>query len=122
MFSHLIVDAKSKHSYSLRPYLETHEILGFVEGFSHIRSSYNNFPPIRIKSKPCLFLLKNKNPPAEADFSFRSSQHISETSVIEEEPSSTAVELDFEFSNHFEGEIPENSTEKLAGVAGPAIE
>nr|CAG4641628.1 EOG090X04MD [Eurycercus lamellatus] len=70
MFTHLIVEAKNKHAYSLKPYIQTHEILGSVEGFSQIRSTYNSFPPIRIKTKPCLFLLKNKNPPLEPDFSF----------------------------------------------------
>lgn len=98
MFTHLIVDAKSKHSYNLRPYTETHEILAHVEGFSQIRSSYNHFPPIRIKSKPCLFILKNKNPPQVPDFSFRIKKDV----VQVEEP---AVELDFEFSNHFEGDL-----------------
>ena len=59
MITHFIVDAKNKHAYNLRPYVDTHEILAHVDGFSHIRSSYNSFPPIQIKSKPCLFILKN---------------------------------------------------------------
>nr|CAG4649264.1 EOG090X04MD [Scapholeberis mucronata]SVE93564.1 EOG090X04MD [Scapholeberis mucronata] len=109
MFTHLIVDAKSKHAYNLRPYSETHEILGHVEGFSHIRSSYHHFPPIRIKTKPCLFLLKNKKPPLEPDFAFTLKNHV----VEEVEESTVPAELDFEFSNHFEndGILPCNSTE-----------
>nr|SVE81262.1 EOG090X04MD [Daphnia magna] len=75
MFSHLIVEAKSKHGYNLRPYAETHEIVAHIEGFSHIRSSYNHFPPIRIKTKPCLFILKNKYLPKEPDFSFTLRKH-----------------------------------------------
>nr|CAG4650094.1 EOG090X04MD [Sida crystallina] len=69
-FTHLIVEGKNRHSFKIRAYSDTHEILEFVEGFSHIRSTYSHFPPIRIKSKPCLFILKNKYPPAEPDFSF----------------------------------------------------
>nr|SVE77549.1 EOG090X04MD [Daphnia lumholtzi] len=79
MFSHLIVEAKSKHAYNLRPYAETHEIVAHVEGFSHIRSSYNHFPPIRIKTKPCLFILKNKDLLKEPDFSFMLRKHQVET-------------------------------------------
>ena len=108
MFTHLIIDAKSKHAYNLRPYVDTHEILAHVDGFSHIRSSYNHFPPIQIKSKPCLFILKNKNPPEEPDFSFTLRKHPAVEEVHEESP----VELDFEFSNHFESDVSlANATE-----------
>jgi alpha-1,6-mannosyltransferase len=69
-FTHLIVEGKNRHSFKIRTYSETHEILDFVEGFSHIRSTYNHFPPIRIKSKPCLFILRNRKPPQNPDFSF----------------------------------------------------
>ena len=108
MITHFIVDAKNKHAYNLRPYVDTHEILAHVDGFSHIRSSYNHFPPIRIKSKPCLFILKNKNPPEEPDFSFTLRKHPAVEEVHEESP----VELDFEFSNHFESDVSlTNATE-----------
>lgn len=105
MFTHLIVDAKSKHSYNLRPYTETHEILANVEGFSHIRSSYNHFPPIRIKSKPCLFILENKNPPEVPDFSFRSRKQ------IVDEPLPPAIELNFGLDFEGDGALTENATE-----------
>lgn len=74
-FTHLIVEAKNKYAYALRPYAFTHDIVGHVDGFTHIRSTYHHFPPIRIKTKPCLFLLKNKSPPTEPDFAFTRRKH-----------------------------------------------
>nr|SVE73502.1 EOG090X04MD [Daphnia atkinsoni] len=108
MFSHLIAEAKSKHAYNLRPYAETHEIVAHIEGFSHIRSSYNHFPPIRIKTKPCLFILKNKYVPEEPDFSFTLSKQPVEAA---EDPLPTEVEM--ELTNHSDGEglLSENLTQ-----------
>ncbi len=114
MFNYLIVEAKSKHAYNLRPYSDSHDIVAHIEGFSHIRSSYNHFPPIRIKTKPCLFILKNKYPPEEPDFSFTLRKH--PVDMLEEQTSTPRVEVevpDFELTNHSdsEGLLPENSIE-----------
>lgn len=57
-FTHLLLEAKSKYSQNLKPYSRTHDILDSVEGFSHITFNYNTFPPIRIKTKPMIFILK----------------------------------------------------------------
>lgn len=59
-FTHLLLEAKSKYSQNLKPYSRTHNILDSVEGFSHITFNYNTFPPIRIKTKPVIFILKRK--------------------------------------------------------------
>lgn len=59
-FTHLLLEAKSKYSQNLKPYSRTHDILDSVEGFSHIAFNYNTFPPIRIKTKPMIFILKRK--------------------------------------------------------------
>ena len=59
-FTHLLLEAKSKYSQNLKPYSQTHDILDSVEGFSHIAFNYNTFPPIRIKTKPMIFILKRK--------------------------------------------------------------
>ena len=115
MFTHLIVEAKSVQSVNLRPYVRTHEILAKIEGFSHIRSSYIHFPPIRIKYKPSFFILKNKNPPRHPRFDFNTPapeedlQDQLDSSEIEESP----PDYDFEFSNHFEGdnELPPQSND-----------
>nr|SVE84204.1 EOG090X04MD [Daphnia pulex] len=114
MFHYLIAEAKSKHAYNLRPYSETHDIVAHIEGFSHIRSSYNHFPPIRIKTKPCLFILKNKYPPEEPDFSFTVRKHPVDTLEEQATPPAADVEVpDLEWTNHSEtaGLLPDNSTE-----------
>lgn len=59
-FTHLLIEAKSKYSPNLKPYLKTHDILDSVEGFSQIMFNYNTFPPIKIKTKPMIFILKKK--------------------------------------------------------------
>lgn len=110
-FTHLIVEAKSKHAYAVRRYSHTHQVMGSVEAFSQIRSTYHHFPPIRIKTKPSLFILKNLNPPAEPDFSFINNKD----RIPVQEDLEEGEELDFEFTNHFEGDVPlANLTEEAA--------
>ncbi|KAG7203240.1 hypothetical protein KM043_010340 [Ampulex compressa] len=60
-FSHLLVEAKSKYSPNIKPYLKTHDILDSVDGFSHIALNYNMLPPIRIKTRPVIFIMKRKH-------------------------------------------------------------
>lgn len=44
----------------MKPYLKTHDIIDSIDGFSHIGLNYNRLPPIRIKTKPSIFILKRK--------------------------------------------------------------
>ncbi|XP_022902590.1 dol-P-Man:Man(7)GlcNAc(2)-PP-Dol alpha-1,6-mannosyltransferase isoform X2 [Onthophagus taurus] len=60
-FTHLIVEAKSKYSTNLKPYTLTHDIVDSVEAFHKIVFNYYSFPPIQIKMKPVLFILKRKD-------------------------------------------------------------
>ncbi|XP_066589693.1 dol-P-Man:Man(7)GlcNAc(2)-PP-Dol alpha-1,6-mannosyltransferase isoform X2 [Prorops nasuta] len=59
-FTHLLVEAKSKYSPNIKPYLKTHDIIDFVDGFYHIAFNYNVIPPIRIKTRPSIFIMKRK--------------------------------------------------------------
>ncbi|XP_076637940.1 alg12 alpha-1,6-mannosyltransferase isoform X1 [Colletes latitarsis] len=59
-FTHLLMEAKSKYSLNIKPYLKTHDILDSVDGFSHIALNYNMLPPIRIKTRPIIFIMKRK--------------------------------------------------------------
>jgi len=61
-FTHLLVEAKSKRSVSLKPYLESHTILGSVDVFSHIQFNYGQLPPLRLRTRPAIFLLANNRP------------------------------------------------------------
>ncbi|XP_039281472.1 probable Dol-P-Man:Man(7)GlcNAc(2)-PP-Dol alpha-1,6-mannosyltransferase [Nilaparvata lugens] len=77
-FTHLIVEAKSKYSPALKVYSQSHDILDSVDGFSHISFNYNSFPPITVKTRPMLFILKRKkdfsisdiNPQLNTEFLF----------------------------------------------------
>ncbi|XP_063977922.1 probable Dol-P-Man:Man(7)GlcNAc(2)-PP-Dol alpha-1,6-mannosyltransferase [Diachasmimorpha longicaudata] len=60
-FTHLLMEAKSKYSPNIKPYLRTHDILDAVDGFSHIALNYNMIPPIKIKTKPTIFIMKRKS-------------------------------------------------------------
>lgn len=109
MFTHLIVEAKSKQSSSLRRYANSHEIIAIVPGFSHIHASYHQFPPIRIRSKPRLFVLESRQPPKQPDFSFVETARIRQQELLQElqpadEDGPATPDLDFEFSNHFDGD------------------
>ncbi|XP_058789945.1 probable Dol-P-Man:Man(7)GlcNAc(2)-PP-Dol alpha-1,6-mannosyltransferase isoform X2 [Phymastichus coffea] len=70
-FTHLLVEAKSKYSSHLKPYLETHDILDSIEAYSNVELNYHSmFPPIKIKTRPSIFILKRKqnikyNPPRD---------------------------------------------------------
>ena len=55
------MEAKSKYSPNIKPYLKTHYILDSVDAYSNIEFNHNSvFPPIRIKTKPTIFILKRK--------------------------------------------------------------
>lgn len=58
-FSHLLVEAKSKYSYNLKHYTSSHEVLASVEAFSHLSFNYQQFPPVKVRVKPALFILRN---------------------------------------------------------------
>lgn len=60
-FTHLLMEARSKYSPNMKPYLKTHDIIDSIDGFSHIGLNYNMLPPIRIKTKPSIFILKRKS-------------------------------------------------------------
>lgn len=61
-FTHLIVESNNRDNEEMMPYRQTHSIISIVPGFSHITFNYNKFPPVKIKTKTQLFVLKkNKN-------------------------------------------------------------
>ncbi|XP_070157734.1 dol-P-Man:Man(7)GlcNAc(2)-PP-Dol alpha-1,6-mannosyltransferase [Polyergus mexicanus] len=60
-FTHLLMEAKSKYSAKLKSYLKTHNIIDSIDAFSHIAFNYNMIPPIRVKTKPSIFIMKRKS-------------------------------------------------------------
>ncbi|CAG9839928.1 unnamed protein product [Diabrotica balteata] len=59
-YTHLIVEGKSKFSQSLKPYSATHDVIDTVEAFHKISFNYLTIPPIKINTKPVLFLLRRR--------------------------------------------------------------
>lgn len=60
-YTHLLVEAKSKYSPNLRTFSNTHIILDSVESFSQIALNYKLIPPVKIKTKPSIFILERKD-------------------------------------------------------------
>lgn len=60
-YTHLIVEGKSKFSSNVKPYSLTHNIIDMIESFYQVTFNYLTFPPIKIKTKPILFILQRKN-------------------------------------------------------------
>lgn len=59
-FTHLIAEAKSRYSANLKPYASTHDILDTIEAFHQINFNYFSIPPVSIKTKPVLFILRRR--------------------------------------------------------------
>lgn len=60
-FTHLLIEAKSKYSSNLKAYQHTHVILDSIESFSQVAVNYKLIPPVKIKTKPALFILERKD-------------------------------------------------------------
>lgn len=60
-FTHLLLEAKSKYSPNLKAFAQTHIILDSIESFSQVAMNYKLVPPVRIKTKPALFILERKD-------------------------------------------------------------
>lgn len=60
-YTHLIVEGKSKFSNSLKPYAVTHEVIDTIEAFHQLSFNYLTIPPIKIKTKPVLFILRRRD-------------------------------------------------------------
>lgn len=61
VFTHLIIEGKSKYSSNLKPFIQTHAVLDSIEGFSHINFNYQSLLPFKVRTKPYLFLLERKS-------------------------------------------------------------
>lgn len=63
IYSHLLVEAKNKHNTELWAALqEDFETLEFIDCFNSIGIQYNSILPVRIKTKPCIGILKKRLP------------------------------------------------------------
>ncbi|XP_044747386.1 probable Dol-P-Man:Man(7)GlcNAc(2)-PP-Dol alpha-1,6-mannosyltransferase [Coccinella septempunctata] len=60
-YTHIIAEAKSKFSTNLKPYTFTHDVIDTIEAFHQVSFNYLTIPPVKIKMKPVLFILKRKS-------------------------------------------------------------
>lgn len=59
-FSHLLVEQKGKYFYENEDIQRTHEILDTVNCFSNIGVEYRSVFPIKIKTRPCVIVLRRR--------------------------------------------------------------
>ncbi|XP_044265784.1 dol-P-Man:Man(7)GlcNAc(2)-PP-Dol alpha-1,6-mannosyltransferase [Tribolium madens] len=59
-YTHLIAEARSKFSPNLKPYASTHDIIDTIEAFHQLSFNYLTIPPIKIKTRPVLFILRRR--------------------------------------------------------------
>lgn len=59
-FDFLLVEMKNKYSPEMRFLLQTHEKIELIECFSNIGVHYTSFFPIKIRTKPCIMIMRKK--------------------------------------------------------------
>lgn len=115
-YTHLLIEAKSKYSPSIKSFTQTHVVLDSVDTFSHVAVNYKLIPPVRIKTRPAIFILEKKNfREYPRDFSYENisvEEHetISQEETIIEEPSSNINE---DFRNSDKAKDENDETENI---------
>lgn len=59
-FDYLLTEVKNKYSPEMRLLQQTHEKIELIECFSNIGVHYTSLLPIKIRTKPCIMILKRK--------------------------------------------------------------
>lgn len=60
-FHYLLTEARDKYSDEMRLLSQTHDILEFVECFNSIGLQYKSVLPVKIKTKPCIFIMQRRD-------------------------------------------------------------
>lgn len=105
-YTHLLIEAKSKYSPNLKYFSNTHIILDSIESFSNIALSYKLIPPVKIKTKPTIFILERKDfrehPKGHVisidskEYVYESSEQITSEEVVENEPANLPLPSEIE--------------------------
>lgn len=103
-FGYLLVEARDKYSPEMRLLSQTHEILEFIECFSNIGLQYDSVFPIKIKTKPCIYIMeRRKNAKEVVDLA---GDTIDDTSIEEFiETLSETLEIDEQLSKEIDDEF-----------------
>ncbi|XP_055523861.1 probable Dol-P-Man:Man(7)GlcNAc(2)-PP-Dol alpha-1,6-mannosyltransferase [Wyeomyia smithii] len=59
-FDYLLTEARDKYSGEMRLLEQTHEVREFVECFNSIGLQYRSVLPVKIRTKPCLFIMQRR--------------------------------------------------------------
>lgn len=59
-FSYILAEPSSKHSEASQFLQETHEVVEFVDCFNSIGLQYQSMLPVKIKTKPCIWIMRRK--------------------------------------------------------------
>ncbi|XP_053689696.1 probable Dol-P-Man:Man(7)GlcNAc(2)-PP-Dol alpha-1,6-mannosyltransferase [Sabethes cyaneus] len=59
-FDYLLTEARDKYSDEMRLLGQTHEVREFVECFNSIGLQYRSVLPVKIKTKPCVFIMQRR--------------------------------------------------------------
>lgn len=105
-FDYLLVEVKNKYSPEMRFLQQTHEKIELIECFSNIGVHYTSLLPIKIRTKPCIMILKRK-PNAvllKRFFEVEEREESDEILDITEEPG---------IEEHFEPEVEEVEEREL---------
>ncbi|XP_066150076.1 dol-P-Man:Man(7)GlcNAc(2)-PP-Dol alpha-1,6-mannosyltransferase-like [Euwallacea fornicatus] len=60
-FTHLVEEGKSKYASNFKILAATHDIIDTIEAFHQISFNYFTIPPVKIKMKPVLFILRRRD-------------------------------------------------------------
>jgi alpha-1,6-mannosyltransferase len=58
---YLLAESKSKHSPEMKILQQTHDIVEFVDCFHNIGLQYKSLLPVRINTRPCIYILQKRD-------------------------------------------------------------
>lgn len=61
VFTHLLMEAKSKYATNIKALADTHDVIDTIDSFSHITMTYKIIPPLKIKTRPAIFILERRH-------------------------------------------------------------
>lgn len=74
-FTHLLIEQKGKYFYENEDIRHTHDVLDTINCFSNIGVEYRSVFPIKIKTRPCIIILRRKPgitpPPFEINYKYQ---------------------------------------------------
>ncbi|XP_023933210.1 dol-P-Man:Man(7)GlcNAc(2)-PP-Dol alpha-1,6-mannosyltransferase [Lingula anatina] len=59
-YTHLMIGTESSENGKLKPYRDTHDIIAEIPGFERLHLNVKSFPPVKVITRPKIFILKKK--------------------------------------------------------------